>query len=374
MKIAIVVGTRPEIIKMAPVVRACLARAVPHLLIHTGQHYSFEMDGVFFEELGLPPAHRNLEVGSGSQSYQIAAVVSGIAPILEQERPDVVLVEGDTNSVLAAALGANKSGIPVGHVEAGLRSYDRRMPEEINRLLTDHLSDWLFAPTAGAQRILLGEGVDARKIHVTGNTVVDELMLQRPRAERPEVFARFGVERGKFALATLHRAENVDVDGRLRSILAGLGAAGSALGLPVLAALHPRTSARMAALGLAAGPGPALGAGAPGAGAPRLRVLPPLGYLDFLGLHAGAALMLTDSGGLQEEACCLRVPCVTLRDNTERPESVAVGANVLAGADPDAIVAAARAMSVKPRTWENPFGDGRSGQRIVDRLIGRAEE
>jgi len=366
VKIAIVVGTRPEIIKMAPVVRACIARGVPHLLIHTGQHYSFEMDGVFFEELGLPPAHRNLEVGSGSQSYQIAAVVSGIAPILEQERPDVLLVEGDTNSVLAAALGANKSGIPVGHVEAGLRSYDRRMPEEINRLLTDHLSDWLFAPTAGAQQILLGEGVDARKIHVTGNTVVDELMLQRPRAERPELFARFGVERGKFALATLHRAENVDVDGRLRSILAGLDAAGSALGLPVLAALHPRTSARMAVLGLAAGPGPTLRAGAP-----RLRALPPLGYLDFLGLHAGAALMLTDSGGLQEEACCLRVPCVTLRDNTERPESVAVGANVLAGADADAIVAAARAMSVKPRTWENPFGDGRSGERIVDLLVGR---
>jgi len=357
VKIAIVVGTRPEIIKMAPVVRACLARAVPHLLIHTGQHYSFELDGVFFQELGLPPAHRNLEVGSGSQSYQIAAVVSGIAPILEQERPDVVLVEGDTNSVLAAALGANKCGIPVGHVEAGLRSYDRRMPEEINRLLTDHLSDWLFAPTAGARQILLGEGVDARKIHVTGNTVVDELMLQRPRAERPELFERFGVERGKFALATLHRAENVDVDQRLRSILAGLDAAGSALGLPVLAALHPRTSARMAALGVAADR--------------RVRALPPLGYLDFLGLHAGAALMLTDSGGLQEEACCLRVPCVTLRDNTERPESVAVGANVLAGADPDAIVAAARAMSVKPRTWENPFGDGRSGERIVELLVGR---
>jgi len=198
--------------------------------------------------------------------------------------------------------------------------------------------------------------VDARKIHVTGNTVVDELMLQRPRAERPEVFARFGVERGKFALATLHRAENVDVDGRLRSILAGLGAAGSALGLPVLAALHPRTSARMAALGLAADG--------------RLRVLPPLGYLDFLGLHAGAALMLTDSGGLQEEACCLRVPCVTLRDNTERPESVLVGANRLAGAEAARIVECALSMSARPRDWRNPFGDGKSGLRIVDLLTG----
>ena len=357
MKIAIVVGTRPEIIKLAPVVRACLDRGVPYLLLHTGQHYSFELDGVFFAELGLPAPHRNLEVGSGSQSYQLAAVIEGLAPVLVEERPDVVLVEGDTNSVLAAALAANKSGIAVGHVEAGLRSYDRRMPEELNRVLTDHLADWLFAPTPGARDILRGEGLPASRIHVTGNTVVDELLLQRLRADRPGLAERFGVTPGRYALATVHRAENVDDDGRLRSILAGLDAAGRALGIPVLAAFHPRTTARMAALGLAA--------------SGTLRGLPPLGYLDFLGLHAAAALMLTDSGGLQEEACCLRVPCVTLRDNTERPESVAVGANVLAGADTEAIVACARAMAAKPRTWENPFGDGMSGLRIVDLLTGR---
>ena len=357
MKIAIVVGTRPEIIKMAPVVRACLDRGVPYLLLHPGQHYSFELDGVFFAELGLPAPHRNLEVGSGSQSYQLAAVIEGLAPVLVEERPDVVLVEGDTNSVLAAALAANKSGIAVGHVEAGLRSYDRRMPEELNRVLTDHLADWLFAPTPGARDILRGEGLPASRIHVTGNTVVDELLLQRLRADRPGLAERFGVTPGRYALATVHRAENVDDDGRLRSILAGLDAAGRALGIPVLAAFHPRTTARMAALGLAA--------------SGTLRGLPPLGYLDFLGLHAAAALMLTDSGGLQEEACCLRVPCVTLRDNTERPESVAVGANVLAGAETEAIVACARAMAAKPRTWENPFGDGMSGLRIVDLLTGR---
>ena len=357
MKIAFVVGTRPEIIKMAPVVRACLDRGVPYLLLHTGQHYSFELDGVFFAELGLPAPHRNLEVGSGSQSYQLAAVIEGLAPVLVEERPDVVLVEGDTNSVLAAALAANKSGIAVGHVEAGLRSYDRRMPEELNRVLTDHLADWLFAPTPGARDILRGEGLPASRIHVTGNTVVDELLLQRLRADRPGLAERFGVTPGRYALATVHRAENVDDDGRLRSILAGLDAAGRALGIPVLAAFHPRTTARMAALGLAA--------------SGTLRGLPPLGYLDFLGLHAAAALMLTDSGGLQEEACCLRVPCVTLRDNTERPESVAVGANVLAGAETEAIVACARAMAAKPRTWENPFGDGMSGLRIVDLLTGR---
>ena len=357
MKIAIVVGTRPEIIKMAPVVRACLDRGVPYLLLHTGQHYSFELDGVFFAELGLPAPHRNLEVGSGSQSYQLAAVIEGLAPVLVEERPDVVLVEGDTNSVLTAALAANKSGIAVGHVEAGLRSYDRRMPEELNRVLTDHLADWLFAPTPGARDILRGEGLPASRIHVTGNTVVDELLLQRLRADRPGLAERFGVTPGRYALATVHRAENVDDDGRLRSILAGLDAAGRALGIPVLAAFHPRTTARMAALGLAA--------------SGTLRGLPPLGYLDFLGLHAAAALMLTDSGGLQEEACCLGVPCVTLRDNTERPESVAVGANVLAGAETEAIVACARAMAAKPRTWENPFGDGMSGLRIVDLLTGR---
>ena len=358
MKLAIVVGTRPEIIKMAPVVRACVARRVPYVLLHTGQHYSFELDGVFFEELGLPRPHRNLEVGSGTQSYQIAAVIEKLAPVLEAERPDVVLVEGDTNSVLAAALAANKGGIAVGHVEAGLRSYDRGMPEEINRVLTDHLAEWLFAPTTNARDILIGEGIAAERVVVTGNTVVDELLLQRPRAERPELFERFGVTRGGYALATVHRAENVDVDARLRAILAGLDAAGRGLELPVLAALHPRTTTRMAALGLAA------------TGA--LRALPPLGYLDFLGLQAGAALVLTDSGGLQEEACALGVPCVTLRDNTERPESVAVGANVLAGADADRIVACARRMAARPRTWTNPFGDGRSGERIVAHLAGGA--
>ena len=355
MKIAVVVGTRPEIIKMAPVVRACRARGATCLLLHTGQHYSFELDGVFFAELDLPAPDVNLEIGSGSQTYQVASTMLGLEPVLRAHRPDVVLVEGDTNSVLAAALAANQAGIAVGHVEAGLRSYDRGMPEEINRILADHVSDHLFAPTAGARTILRGEGIPESRIHVTGNTVVDELRLQRERARRPGLLERFGVEAGGYALATFHRAENVDREDRLRGILAGLAAAGDALGLVVLAALHPRTQARIAAID------PTLTS--------RLRVLPPLGYLDFLGLHADAALVLTDSGGLQEEACCLRVPCVTLRDNTERPESVEVGANVLAGTDPGRIVACARAMHAVPRDWPNPFGDGHSGERIVDLLL-----
>lgn len=356
MKPAIVVGTRPEIIKMAPLVRACRARGVPHLLLHTGQHYSFEMDGVFFAELGLPAPDVNLEVGSGTQTYQLASAMSGLEAVLAEHRPDVVLVEGDTNSVLAAALAANQAGIAVGHVEAGLRSYDRGMPEELNRILTDHLADHLFPPTARARTILLGEGIPDERILVTGNTVVDELLLQRDRARRPGLLERFGVEPGRFALATLHRAENVDHEARLRGCLRGLAEAGRALGLTVLAALHPRTQARIAALD------PGLTGG--------LRVLPPLGYLDFLGLHAEAALMLTDSGGLQEEACCLGVPCVTLRDNTERPESVEAGANVLAGAEPDRIVTCAREMLPRRGGWTNPFGDGHAGERIVDHLLG----
>jgi UDP-N-acetylglucosamine 2-epimerase (non-hydrolysing) len=356
-KIAIVVGTRPEIIKMAPVVRACQARGVPFLLLHTGQHYSFELDGVFFRELGLPAADHNLAIGSGSHPAQLAAILTGLEPILAAEHPDVLLVEGDTNSVLGAALCAHKMGIRVGHVEAGLRSYDRNMPEEINRILTDHLSDHLFAPTEHSRKILLGEGVAADRIHVTGNTVVDELMLQLERARGAADPARFGIKNGRYALATVHRAENVDDDRRLRGIFQGLGEASRALNLPVLAALHPRTSKRLGELGLDVN------------GA--VRALPPLPYLEFLGLHSGAALMLTDSGGLQEEACCLDVPCVTLRDNTERPESVEVGANVLAGADPARIAACAREMSAKPRGWRNPFGDGKSGLRIVDLLIGR---
>jgi UDP-N-acetylglucosamine 2-epimerase (non-hydrolysing) len=352
--IAIVVGTRPEIIKMAPVVRACVERGVPYRLLHTGQHYSFEMDGVFFRELELPPPHHNLEVGSGSQAYQVGAIVSGLAPILERERPDVLLVEGDTNSVLAAGLAAHALGIRVGHVEAGLRSYDRRMPEEVNRILTDHLSDHLFAPTGNARRILRGEGIADDRIHVTGNTVVDEILRQRGRARDPGLLERFGVTPRGFALATTHRPENVDDATRLRGIFDGLTGAGRALGMPVLASLHPRTTKSLEAFGLA--PDGAV------------RRLPPLGYLDFLGLHAEAALMLTDSGGLQEEACCLGVPCVTLRDNTERPESIEVGANVLVGADPSRIVAGARAMVAKARDWPNPFGDGQSGARIVEIL------
>jgi UDP-N-acetylglucosamine 2-epimerase (non-hydrolysing) len=358
VKLAIVVGTRPEIIKMAPVVRACVERGVAFSLVHTGQHYSYELDGVFFEELGLPVPHRNLAVGSGTPAQQIGAIVGGMEPILRELSPDVVLVEGDTNSVLAAALAAQKCGIRVGHVEAGLRSYDRTMPEEINRILTDQLAEYLYAPTGLSRGILRGEGVDEARIHVTGNTVVDELLRQAPRADRKGLLEHFGVADRRFALATVHRAENTDSPERLRGIVEGLTNVSRALRMPVLAALHPRTVARLRERGFKFGA--------------NVRPLQALGYLDFLGLHQHAALMLTDSGGLQEEACVLRVPCVTLRDNTERPESVYAGASELAGAEPERIVAAAEEMIARPRDWANPFGDGKTGARIVDLLLQHA--
>jgi len=356
VKVAVVVGTRPEVIKMAPVLRALRERGAPGLLVHTGQHYSAELAARLFRELELPDPDLNLGVGSGSGARQLGRVLRRIEPVLRRERPDVVLVEGDTNSVLAAALAAQTLGLRIGHVEAGLRSGDRTMPEETNRILTDHLATDLFAPTDAARRNLCREGIDRARIHVTGNTVVDELLRQLPLARAEGAPARFGVERGGYALATMHRPASVERLGTLRDLLAGLARAGRALRRPVLMSLHPRTARRIAQAGLR----------------PRgpVRLMPALGYRAFLGLLEGAALVLTDSGGLQEEACALRVPCVTLRDSTERPESVEVGANALAGSDPSRIVARAREMVARPRTWPNPYGDGRAGARIVDLLLG----
>jgi UDP-N-acetylglucosamine 2-epimerase (non-hydrolysing) len=349
--VCIVVGTRPEIVKMAPVVRECQRRRVPFALVHTGQHYSYAMDGVFFDELDLPRPDVNLEVGSASHASQVATIVSRLEPVLRDRRPRVVLVEGDTNSVLAGALTARGLGIRLGHVEAGLRSYDRRMPEESNRVVVDHLSDDLYAPTRGAQGILVSEGIDKSKVHVTGNTVVDELERQRPRAERLRPWAKLGVKPRGYAVATVHRPENTDSDVNLRGIVEGLRRVAKGLKVPVVLPLHPRTRRRLEALGLDPGPG--------------IHWTEPLGYLEFVGLCAAAALILTDSGGLQEEACALRVPCVTLRDSTERPESVSAGANVLAGASASRIAALSTKMIVKPRRWRNPFGDGRAARRVI---------
>lgn len=353
MKLAIVLGTRPEIIKMAPLIRECRNRDIDHFVLHTGQHYSYAMDRVFFEDLELGEAKFNLEVGSGSHAVQTGRILEGAEKVFIEERPDVVLVQGDTNTVMAAALAAKKLGIKVGHVEAGLRSFDRAMPEEINRIVADHISDYLFAPTEASRRYLQDEGI-VRGVHVTGNTIVDAVFQAKEiAAERSKVLKTLGVAPRKYILATAHRAEGVDNRERLSGMLKGIRLSADGLGMPVLFPMHPRTQVRVKEFGLSLD---------------GIKVVDPVGYLDFLQLEANADLVLTDSGGVQEEACILRVPCVTLRENTERPETIEVGSNLLAGSNPDCILAAAMKMEASGRNWPNPFGDGLSSKRILDTI------
>ncbi len=351
MKIAIVLGTRPEIIKFSPVVRQCEQLGLDFFILHTGQHYSYNMDRVFFEQLELPRARYNLDVGSGTHGEETGKMLMGIEKVLSLEGPDVVLVEGDTNTVLAGALAAVKLGITVGHVEAGLRSYDRQMPEEINRVLTDHCSDLLFAPTEKSAQILLNEGVSKEKVFVTGNTIVDAVYQNLEIAKRKvDVFDELGVEDGSYFLVTVHRQENVDDERRFRGIIKGLELVYEEFGFPVLYPIHPRAMKQLKTFGIAVN---------------GVRIVEPLDYLSFLLLESNAKLVLTDSGGVQEETCILGVPCVTLRYNTERPETLEVRSNVLAGADPLEIVKKAGLMLGNNCQWENPFGDGKAGERIV---------
>ncbi len=351
MKIAIVLGTRPEIIKMSPVARALEERNANFLIIHTGQHYSYNLDRVFFEQLNLPPVKYNLEVGSGSHAEQTARALIGIERILQEEKPDIVLVEGDTNSALAGALAAVKLHIEVGHVEAGLRSYDRQMPEEINRILADHCSDYLFAPTEKAKAILLGEGIPEKKIFVTGNTIVDAVHQNLAIArEKGDTLSDLHLNPGEYFLVTLHRQENVDNRARFNPILEGLDRVATRFHQPVIYPIHPRSGKRMSEFNLRF---------------KKVNLIDPMDFLSFLQLESEARLILTDSGGVQEEACTLGVPCVTLRDNTERPETIEVGSNVLAGASPDRILECAEFMLNKETNWENPFGNGTAGRSIV---------
>ena len=354
MKISIVLGTRPEIIKFSPIIRECERLGLDYFILHTGQHYSYNMDRVFFEQLELPEAKYNLDVGSGTHAEQTGKMLIGIEKVLCKERSDVVLVEGDTNTVLAGALAAVKLGIKVGHVEAGLRSYDRQMPEEVNRVLADHCSDLLFAPTEKSRRILLGEGISEDKIFVTGNTIVDAVRqnLEISKSKR-NVWDGLGVDDGSYFLATVHRQENVDNEKRFRGILKGLEVVQEEFGFPVVYPIHPRAKKQLRIFNIEVN---------------GVKLVEPLDYLSFLQLESNARLILTDSGGVQEEACILGVPCVTLRYNTERPETLEVGSNVLAGTDPYEIVKKTDLMLNRKNCWENPFGDGRAGKRIVQIL------
>ncbi|MFQ6121925.1 MAG: non-hydrolyzing UDP-N-acetylglucosamine 2-epimerase [Dehalococcoidales bacterium] len=351
MKIAIVLGTRPEIIKMSPVIRELEEKRANFLIIHTGQHYSYNLDRVFFEQLNLPPAKYNLEVGSGSHAEQTAKALIGIEKVLKEEKPDIVLVEGDTNSVLAGALAAVKLHIQVGHVEAGLRSYDREMPEEINRILADHCSDFLFAPTQKARAILLGEGVPEKKIFLTGNTIVDAVYQNLALArEKEDPLSNLHLNPGEYFLVTLHRQGNVDNRARFNPILEGLNRVATKFRQPVIYPIHPRSQKRMNEFDLKS---------------EKITLIDPVNFLSFLQLESAARLILTDSGGVQEEACILGVPCVTLRDSTERPETIEVGSNILAGASPNRILKCTELMLNRKNAWENPFGDGTAGRRIV---------
>jgi len=354
MKVCIVLGTRPEIIKMSSVIRECEHLGLDYFILHTGQHYSYNLDKVFFEQLELPEAKYNLDVGSGSHAEQTAKMLTGIEKILMKEKPGIVLVEGDTNTVLAGALAATKLGIKVGHVEAGLRSYDRTMPEEINRVLTDHCSNYLFAPTEKARKILLSEGIHDSQVFITGNTIVDAVYQNLSISEdRINPLNDLELTPKEYFLVTAHRQENVDVKKRFKGIIRGLELVAKEFDLPVVYPIHPRARKMMNHFGLKAN---------------GIEFIEPVDYLSFVQLESKAKSVLTDSGGVQEETCVLKVPCVTLRDNTERPETIEVGSNILAGTNAESIVSKTKEILNRETNWKNPFGDGKAGKTIVEIL------
>jgi UDP-N-acetylglucosamine 2-epimerase (non-hydrolysing) len=352
LKTAVVLGTRPEIIKMSPIIRELEDRKDDYFIVHTGQHYSYNLDKVFFDQLELPNAKYNLEVGSGSDAEQTSRILALIEKVFMQEKPAVVLVQGDTNTVLGAALAAAKLNSKVGHVEAGLRSYDRQMPEEINRVLTDHCSEYLFAPTEKTKMILMGEGISESKIFITGNTIVDAIYqnLDRP-SSGADILQNFNLRGKDYFLVTIHRQENVDNPARFGSILQGLALLASKHHLPIVYPMHPRSRKMMNKFNLTP---------------QNLMLTEPVDFFGFLQLEKHAKLILTDSGGVQEESCILGIPCVTLRDNTERPETLDVGANILSGTLPGDILKCSEIMLNKLAGWSNPFGDGNAGKRIIE--------
>ena len=361
-----VVGARPNFMKMAPILRAFAANrpALPMLLLHTGQHYDRDMSDQLFEDLQLPKPDINLDVGSGSHAVQTAEVMRRFEPILDQTGASCGLVVGDVNSTLACTLVAVKKGIPVAHVEAGLRSYDRAMPEEINRVLTDQIADLLYTTERSAEENLAREGVDRNRVQFVGNVMIDSLLFNRPKAHLPQTtLSRFGIpasflEGGAgYGVVTMHRPSNVDQPETLRHILETLHAA--AQRLPLVFALHPRTRANIERFALGGLIDPQ-----------RMAVLPPQGYLEMLGLMANASLVLTDSGGLQEETTALGVPCLTLRENTERPITIESGTNVLVGVDREAILQGVDAILATggKRGCVPEFWDGRAAERIAAHL------
>jgi len=360
LKVINVVGARPNFMKVAPIVEAMKRRELEFtpLVVHTGQHYDAAMSDAFFRDLDLPQPDVHLGVGSTSHAAQTAAIMERFEPVVLRELPDWVLVVGDVNSTLACALVCVKLGVKVAHVEAGLRSRDRTMPEEINRLLTDQIADLLFTPSADADQNLRAEGIPPERIRLVGNIMIDSLYKHLERSRQSRVKDQLGLTDQSYAVLTLHRPANVDdpaVFGRILEALERISEQ-----LPVVFPVHPRTRKTIAELGLDARVERMKG----------LRLIDPLGYLDFLSLYSGARLVLTDSGGIQEETSVLGIPCLTLRENTERPITVTMGTNTIVGSDPAKITAAAFAVlnETAKQPGSIPLWDGHTAERILAAL------
>jgi len=359
LKIMNIVGARPNLPKIAPLMREMKRHTdVEPLLVHTGQHYDDKLNDIFFRQMGIPAPDVNLEVGSGSHAAQTAEILKRIEPVLLERRPDLVLVVGDVNSTIAVSLAAVKLGMRVAHVEAGLRSFDRGMPEEINRILTDALADYLFVTEDDAIEHLLREGRPRESIFLVGNVMIDSLRYFLPTAQQSRIGEDLGLAKGqdwsRFAVLTLHRPSNVDSADKLNELLGAIDSI--AAEVPVIFPVHPRTRQRLAQAGVSHHPG--------------LKFVEPVGYLDFLCLLSRATLVLTDSGGIQEETTALGVPCLTLRENTERPVTITQGTNLLVGTDPANIISAARkSLAGESKAGRiPPLWDGHSAERIVDIL------
>ncbi len=361
MKVINVCGARPNFMKIAPLMRAYKEHdAIEPVLVHTGQHYDQKMSRLFFDELQIPRPDLNLEVGSGSHAQQTAEIMKRFEPVVVERNPDMVLVVGDVNSTIACALVAIKLGVAVAHVEAGLRSFDTTMPEEINRVLTDRISDLLFVSEPSGLANLEREGVDLDKVHFVGNVMIDTLQFNRAKADQSSILTELGLAAGQFVVVTLHRPSNVDdptVFGRILDVFEQVQA-----DLPIVFPMHPRTRKNIEQMGFAARV----------EAMRQLRILEPLGYLEFLKLLAEAAAVLTDSGGIQEETTILKTPCLTIRENTERPVTLEQGTNHLVGTDPAKILAAYRSVRSNPVTDQPPpeKWDGQAAGRIAEVLAG----
>ena len=386
IKILNVVGARPNFMKIGPIIDAIRDRShagegLEQFLVHTGQHYDRQLSALFFEQLGIPSPDVNLEVGSGSHAVQTAEIMTRFETVCLEQKPSHVLVVGDVNSTIACALVAAKLGIRVVHVEAGLRSFDRTMPEEINRILTDAIADELFTTEQSANENLRREGIPDSKVHFVGNVMIDSLLRHRRKAEESSILKDLGLTGGNhgitpYGVLTLHRAATVDDPDRFREILEAVLEVSK--GLPIVFPVHPRTKSRIAAFGFHGDFRWAqLSAGTPTENARGIIAVEPLGYLDFLRLMSSARVVLTDSGGIQEETTILDIPCVTLRESTERPVTVEQGTNVLAGIRKRDILTHVQAQLERPRTARRsapPLWDGKAAERIVDQLIKSVRE